>query len=121
MWNEARQVVESLLFKDKIELFVEDFSTNSIGEEISQLRSLGEFDCNIQYETGSKEENVSGGSISQNIRISISKEAPIEPEKAYKIKILQARITFNQDTWKLISSRQAQLSTVIVARREVAI
>lgn len=121
MWNEARQVVASLFFKDKIEIFEEEFSTNQIGEEISQLKSLGEYDCNIQYETGDRVENVSGGSSSQNIRISLSREAPIDPEKAYVIQILQARITFNQDKWKLIASRQAQLSTVLTARREVTI
>ena len=121
MWDEARQVVESLLFKDKIEIYEETFSTNQIGEEISQLNLIGEFDCNIQYETANRTENVSGGSNPQSIRISLSKEAPIDPEKAYVIKILQARITFNQDKWKLIASRQAQLSTVLTARREVTI
>lgn len=121
MWDEARQIVKSVFFGDEIELFEESFVENSIGEEIPELVSVGTFPCNIQNAPAAKKETISGGSMPQNIRVSLSKQTPLDTAKTYVLRIKKARISFTPEDWKVTSWTEAQISTVLQASREVSI
>lgn len=121
MWQEAIVVVNETFFKDTIELYEEVMQENSIGESIISHQLVGTYSCNVQSLSNNKKKDVSGESMPEGIRVSVTKEIPLSVAKTYKLKIIQARITFTNELWEITGWTEAQISTVIQATREVAI
>ena len=48
MWGEARELVKEVFFEDEIELYVNSYLENDIGESIEEPTLVGTFSCNIQ-------------------------------------------------------------------------
>lgn len=122
MWTKERQIVAEVFFKDKVELFAIEIQETALGEEVEVEESIGTFSCNIESATNAYKETVSGVSVPQSIRISLAKDTPLTNEKRYKLKIIEARITYDPwETWSVQGFVEGQISTVITAQREVSL
>ena len=122
MWGEARELVKEVFFEDEIELYVNSYLENDIGESIEEPTLVGTFSCNIQNGASSVQSSVGGQSVPQGIRISTLKELPIDYEHTYQVKIVKARIKFNPDEyWKVANILEGQLSTVLSAERKILV
>jgi len=121
MWESARKEVAEKFFHDRIALYRIDLEYNTIGESIEQEVLIGEFACNIQYTPTELRRQEVGESVSHSMRISLSKEVVLSYDKAYKIKILEARLSFDNSFWRVKGWTEGQISTVIEAVKEVIV
>ena len=121
MWEDARRRVNELFFRDEIELYRNDISIDSIGEEHEEEILVGTYACNIQNDAASITSNVSGKSISQTLRISLVKGVMLEDTYTYKIRITRARLQFNDKFLKVVGFQEGQISTVLTVAREVLV
>lgn len=121
MWEEGRALVEEVFFEDEIELFENQIIENEIGEELEQPVSIGRFPCNVQNGATTVQRSVSGQTIPQQLRISLSKGVNIVYDKTYQVRIIKARIRFTSELWNVESITEGQLSTVISASRKVSV
>ena len=122
MWEQASQIVQSIFYKDEVQLYECIFTENDIGESIEQLDLVGSYSCNIENGQSGNAQTVSGESTPQAIRVSTVKAIPLSYDKTYRLKVSKARIAFDPDeVWKVDGWTEAQISTVISASREVAV
>lgn len=122
MWEQASQIVQSIFYKDEVQLYECTFTENDIGESIEQLDLVGSYPCNIENGQSGNAQTVSGESTPQAIRVSTVKTIPLSYDKTYRLKVSKARIAFDPDeVWKVDGWTEAQISTVISASREVAV
>lgn len=121
MWEDAREQVAAVFFKDLVEIYENELDENEIGEEITRPVLIGTFPCNIENASSMKKEEVSGVSTPQSLRISLAKTVPLDYDKTYRLKIKQARISFKDEWLKVDGWTEGQISTVIAASREVSI
>lgn len=117
MWEQAREQVAKTFFKDKIELYVNEIIENDIGETLENPTLVDEYDCNIENSPGTTSSAVGGRSNIQAIRISLRKDLSLNSESTYKVKIVQARISFTDEMWEVTGCTEGQLSTIINASR----
>ena len=121
-WSQGRKQVADLFFEDEIELYVNAITQNSLGEEIERPVLVGAYKCNVENQQSTVKYTEVGASAPQALRISLTKDALLEYENTYKIKIKKARLTYNsKEWWKVDGWVEGQLSTVIAASREVRI
>ena len=121
MWEQAREIVQSLFFKDTIELYALEYSSTIIGEDIETPVLVGEYPCNIESNGTSLNSTEVGQSLPHSLRISTLKSIPLDKSKTYKVKITQARLNFDSELLKVDSWIEAQISTVLTVSREVAV
>lgn len=122
MWNEGRELVKEVFFQDEIELYVNSYLQNDIGESIEDPELVGTYPCNIQNGASAVQSSVGGQSVPQGIRISTVKDLPFDYEHTYQVRIKSARIKFDPDEmWKVDNILEAQLSTVITASRKILV
>lgn len=121
-WSQGRKQVAELFFQDEVELYVNAITQNSLGEELESPVLVGTYKCNIENQQSTVKYTEVGASAPQALRISLTKDALLEYEHTYKIKIKKARLTYNsREWWKVDGWVEGQLSTVITASREVRI
>ena len=122
MWNEARQAIESIFFKDKIRVYELVYTETELGEDVEQETLFGDFNCNIEAGQSLDKETIVGHSTPQTLRISTIKDIGLNYSKRYKLQVLQARLSnLTEDTWIIDGWTEAQLSTVLAVSREVAV
>lgn len=122
MWEQARATVEAVFFKDKFELIENSPVEDTIGEEINVPVSKGFFSCNVEDNSTTQTDAEAGVSKPQTIRISTSKAITLSNSFTYKVKVVSARLKISSDdTWKVVSKVEGQISTVLIAQREVSI
>lgn len=121
MWEEARKAVADLFFKDEIEIYENALEENDIGEQLDSPVLLGSYSCNIENGSSGNKNEVSGVSTMQSLRISLAKTVPLDYDKTYRLKIKHARIRYSDEWWIINGWTEGQISTVIVASREVSI
>lgn len=119
MWEDARKIVADTFFMDEVELYQNEITADSLGEEHLTETLVGTYACNLQYEPTDVRSEVSGKDIAQVLRISVSKNISLDYSSTYKVKIKKARITFDERYWYVKSWKESQISTVINATREV--
>lgn len=122
MWQEAREKVAEIFFKDTVQVYENTPTQDEIGEEIDNLTLLGEYACNIENGQSAVSRDISGTTTPQALRISLTKAIPLSYGHTYKLKIKSARITNDAaEYWKVDGWTEGQISTVISASREVAV
>lgn len=121
MWEQAKSIVESVFFKDTVQLYELTFTQNDLGEDIEVPVFVGAYNCNIENQQSQNKRDISGESTPQMIRVSTVKSIPLSYGKTYQLQITSARIAFTNEKWKVEGWTEAQLSTVITASREVVI
>ena len=117
MWEQTREQVAETFFKDRIKLYVNEIVENDIGETLEEPTLVDEYDCNIQNIPSTASSAVGGRSNIQAIRISLQKNLPLNSGSTYKVKIVQARISFTDEMWEVNGWQEGQLSTIINASR----
>lgn len=121
MWEDAREQVAAVFFKDLVEIYENELEENEIGEETTKPVSIGTFPCNIENSSSGNKEMLSGVSTPQSLRISFAKTVSLDYDKTYRLKIKSARIRFKDEWWKVDGWTEGQISTVIAASREVSV
>lgn len=122
MWQEAREKVAEIFFKDTVQVYKNTPAADAIGEELDNLTLLGEYACNIENGQSGVSRDVSGTTTPQTLRISLTKAIPLSYGHTYKLKIKDARIAYDAtEYWKVDGWTEGQISTVISASREVAV
>lgn len=121
LWQTAKEVVKDIFFKDKIELYKNTIRIDTFGEERFKEVLVGTYECNLQYEPAEVVRQIMGTEIGHVMRVSISKDIPLDYNYTYKLKIKEARIRFDNRYWKIESWKEGQISTVITAIKEVSV
>lgn len=121
-WSQGRKQVAEVFFEDEVELYVNAIEQNQLGEELESPVLVGIYKCNIENQQSTVKNTEAGVSVPQTLRISLSKDTPLEYEYTYRVKIKKARLTYNStEWWKVDGWVEGQLSTVITASRGVNI
>jgi hypothetical protein len=120
-WGDARKIVAETFFMDEIELFRNEITLDDLGEEHENAVLVGTYSCNLQYEPTAVRDDVSGKDIAQLLRISLPKDVPHDYSYTYRAKIKKARMQFDDRYWSVLSWKESQISSVLIASREVKV
>ncbi len=121
MWSETRKRVADMFFQDTIALYRIDTVDNSIGESIEQEELVGEYKCNLQATMTELRRMEVGASNAHSLRVSLTKDVPLSYNEAYKVRIIQARISFDNSLWRVKGWTEGQISTVLEIVKEVVV
>lgn len=120
-WGDARKILAETFFMDEVELFRNEITLDDLGEEHENAVLVGTYSCNLQYEPTAVRDDVSGKDIAQLLRISLSKDVPHDYSYTYRVKIKKARMQFDDRYWLVSSWQESQISSVLIASREVKV